>query len=122
MVSRGGCLAVAGVVRLMSRIEPPNVGVQLTMQVLSAAIQSSRVNVQRLNELTVTRLLRFSRNWPELAVQVDPVSLALDYVTGMKYPVESCSSRVYGQCFYDENMGAEWTKRPVDLPPQGLWE
>ena len=117
-----GCLTVAGFVRLLSRVEPPNLSVQVTMQILGAAIQSSRLNIFRLNDLTVTRLMQLKRDWPGLSLPVDPIALALCYVTGMKYPVQSCPRELYNRCFEEESTGVKWTKERVSLPPQGLWE
>ena len=92
------------------------------MQVLASAIQTSRLCLFSVRGNHVSRLMRFTRGRPALSLPVNPIALAVTYVKGMQYPVQSCEQRVYTEFWTEAERGARWSRKAVPSTPAGLWE
>ena len=65
------------------------------MQVLDNAIQTSWLCIFSVRDITLSRLMRFTRGLPALSLPVSPIALAVSYVKGMQYPVQACEPSLY---------------------------
>ena len=70
--------AVVGFLRLLTRIDPPEVRIQVTMQVVGAVLETSRLYVFDLSDICVARLLQLFHSQPlGVSPALPPLALTL---------------------------------------------
>ena len=107
---------VTGFLRLHTRIDPPAVNVQVTMQVLGTIIRTGRLCLFDWSGICTSRLMRFTRAHPVEATATIPAARACAYVEGARWPVQGCRKREYASFCSDESKGGHELDE-VDTPP-----
>ena len=116
------CVTAAGFLRILSdsRIEPPTVNVQVTMQVLGTIIRTSRLCLFDWSDIESSRLMRFTRAHPVASTVLTPAARACAYVKGALWPVQVCRRRDYCS-FCDEKSRGAHEVEDVYTPLPGVW-